>query len=348
MRLDDLTQSLGRGRALNRDEAEEAARELAGEAAPDEGKAAFLSALAAKGETPAEIASLARAFRAMALDPGLGRWATRAVDIVGTGGDHAGGYNISTLATLVVAAAGAPVIKHGNRGVTSKCGSADLFAAIGFDLEAPPERIGRAMERLGYAFLFAPAWHPAFRRIGPVRRMLAARGQRTVFNILGPLLNPARPAHVLLGAATPSLSAAMAAALEALDTPAAVCVHGVIAEGRGIDELTSATTNLVRGVGRLRSLDGEWTPESLGLARAPFTDLLGGDGPANLAMANALAAGGGPKGLADTIALNAATALWISGARPDVRSAIGEARDLLLGGAVRRKMDDTRDFFASP
>jgi anthranilate phosphoribosyltransferase len=151
---------------------------------------------------------------------------------------------------------------------------------------------------------------------------------------------------VLLGAATPALAATLAGALEALETPAAICVHGVIAPGKGIDEMTSATTNLVRGVGRLRSLSEEWTPESLGLARSPFSDLLGGDGAANLATANALAAGAGPAGLADTIALNAAAALWITGSRPDVRSAIGEARDLLLGGAVRRKMDDTRDFFA--
>ena len=347
MNLEAQARSLAQGRNLTDEEASAAARELAAEAAPDEAKAAFLSALAAKGETPGEIAALARSFRSMATDPGLGLWAPRAVDIVGTGGDHAGGFNISTLATLVVAAAGTPVIKHGNRGVTSRCGSADLFAGLGFNLEAPPEVMRGAMESLGYVFLFAPAWHPAFRRIGPVRKMLAARGQRTVFNILGPLLNPARPAHVLLGAATPALARTLAGALEALETQAALCVHGVIAEGRGIDELTSATTNLVRGVGRLRSLDAEWTPESLGLARPPFSELLGGDGAANLATANALAAGGGPKGLADTIALNAAAALWTSGSRPDLRAAIGESRELLLGGALRRKMDQTRDYFAA-
>ena len=197
------------------------------------------------------------------------------------------------------------------------------------------------MSALGYVFFFAPAWHPAFRRIGPVRRLLAEKGERTVFNILGPLLNPGRPAHILLGAATPALVEKMAEALEVLQTPAGLAVHGVIAPGRGIDELTSSTLNLVRGVGRLRQHRAEWTPESLGLEASPFSDIAGGDVASNLALAGRLADGGGPRGLSDTIALNAAAALWVAGARPDVRGSIGEARDLLLGGAVKRKIADT-------
>ena len=346
MDLPQLTGFLGAGRHLTADEVRAAAAALAAEVPPDEVKAAFLSALQAKGETAQEVAWLAQAFRALAIDPGMAEWAPRAVDIVGTGGDHSGGFNVSTMATLVVASAGVPVMKHGNRGITSKCGSADLFAALGVDLAAPAEKQARAMAALGYAFFFAPNWHPAFRRIAPVRKLLAARGERTVFNILGPLLNPGRPAHILLGAATPELLERLADALEALDTAAGLAVHGVISPGKGIDELTSATANLVRGTGRLRSTRGEWSPESLGLVRAPFADILGGDLAANLAVANALAAGGGPRGLADTIALNAAAALWVAGARPDVRGAVAEARELLLGGAVGRKISETRDFYA--
>ncbi len=176
--------------------------------------------------------------------------------------------------------------------------------------------------------------------------MLAARGERTVFNILGPLLNPGRPASVLLGAASPALMEKLADALEDLATPSALAVHGVIAPGRGIDELTTATTNLVRGVGQLRSTRAEWTPESFGLAAAPFSDIAGGDIAANVVTATALAGGGGPRGLADTVALNAAVALWVAGARSDVRGSIGEARELLLGGSVRQKIADTRDFYA--
>jgi anthranilate phosphoribosyltransferase len=344
--LSQLTLSLGSGRELAADEAAGAARALASEQDSDETKAAFLSALSKKGETAAEIASFARALRELAIDPELGEWSARAVDIVGTGGDHAGGFNVSSMVTLVVACAGVPVMKHGNRGITSKCGSADLFSAFGLRLDAPAALLGDAMSKLGYVFLFAPNWYPAFKRIGPVRKMLAARGERTVFNILGPLLNPGRPANVLLGAASPALLEKLADALEDLGTPSALAVHGVIAPGRGIDELTTATTNLVRGVGRLRSTRAEWTPESFGLATAPFSDIAGGDIAANVATATTLAGGGGPPGLAETVALNAAVALWVAGARLDVRGSIGEARDLLLGGAVRQKIVDTRDFYA--
>jgi anthranilate phosphoribosyltransferase len=344
--LETLTGALAAGRELTAAGIRGAAAALAGDSVPDDAKAAFLSALAAKGETSAEVAGFATAFRALSLDPGMEQWSASAIDIVGTGGDHAGGFNVSSMVTLTVACAGVPVMKHGNRGITSKCGSADLFSALGFDLEAPPEKLRSAMERLGYVFFFAPEWQPAFRRIGPVRKALAARGERTVFNFLGPLLNPGRPAHILLGAATPALVDKLADALEALGTTAGLAAHGVLGPGRGIDELTSATTNIVRGVGRLASVRGEWTPESFGLDPSPFSDIAGGDIAANLGLATALAGGGGPRGLADTIILNSAVALWITGARPDARGAMPEARELLLGGAVRRKIADTRDFFA--
>jgi anthranilate phosphoribosyltransferase len=345
--LADLTQAVAAGRNLEAAEVGRAASALGSSGVPDEAKAAFLSALSKKGETPQELAGFALAFRGLALDPGMQAWAAEAVDIVGTGGDHAGGFNVSSLVTLVLASAGVPVMKHGNRGITSKCGSADLLEALGVRLDAPPERLRAALGSLGYVFLFAPAWHPAFRHIGPVRRLLAARGERTVFNILGPLLNPGRPAHVVLGAATPVLAEKLAAALDLLDTRAGLAVHGVIGEGRGIDELTAATTNLVHGVGRHRGLRETWEPGRFGIERAPFSDILGGDLEANLAITNTLAGGGGPRGLVDTIALNSAVSLWITGRRPDVAGGIGEARELLQGGAVRRKIDDTRDFFAS-
>jgi anthranilate phosphoribosyltransferase len=345
--LSELTVALEKGRELAGAEAALAAAALSGEHETDEVKAQFLSALARKGETSREIAAFAGAFRALAIDPGLGDWAPAAVDIVGTGGDHAGGFNVSSMVTLVVACAGVPVMKHGNRGITSKCGSADLFAGLGVSLDSSPAKLREAMAALGYVFFFAPSWHPAFRRIIPVRRMLAARGERTVFNILGPLLNPGRPAHVLLGAASPELADKLAEALDVLGTTAGLAVHGVIAPGRGIDELTTATDNVVRGVGRLRSVRSEWPAGSFGLPASPFSDIAGGDVDANLAIVAALAAGGGPRGLADTIALNAAVALWITGARPDVESFIPEARELLLGGPVKRRIAETRAFFAA-
>lgn len=311
----------------------------------DEPKAAFLLALADKGETPAEIAGFATAFRALAVNPGVEALAPRAIDIVGTGGDHAGGFNISSLVVLVLASAGVPVMKHGNRGITSQCGSADLLAGLGVDIAAPPEKSRRALEQLGFAFFFAPNYHPAFKHIGPVRKALAAQGRRTVFNILGPLINPGRPAHILLGVYAAPLVDKLAETLEELGQPAGLVGHGIIGEGKGIDELTTATSNRVRGVGRLRELSGTWGAESFGLPTSSFDDLRGGDVAANLATTEAILAGRGPAGLVDTIVFNAATALYVAGRTPGIAEGIGQARELLLGGAVRARIAATREFY---
>ena len=340
-----LTTALAERRDLAPQEVELAAGALAATEIADETKAAFLTALAAKGETTEEIAGFARAFRARAVDPGVGAWASRAIDIVGTGGDHAGGFNISSLVVLVLASAGVPVMKHGNRGITSKCGSADLLAGLGVDLAASPEKLRRALDQLGFVFFFAPNYHPAFKHIGPVRKTLAARGQRTVFNILGPLINPGRPAHVLLGVFAESWVPKLAGALDVLGTEAGLAAHGVLGPERGIDELTTATPNRVRGIGRLRELDATWRAEDFGLNAGPFADLQGGDLTANLALTEALLAGRGPAGLADTIALNAAVAMWLVGKTATVREGIPVARELLLGGAVRAKIAATKEFY---
>src|SRR5476649_1113311 len=282
--LAELSAQLAAGKDLSPAQVTVAAAALAATEVPDDAKAAFLTALAVKGETAAEVAAFATEFRARAVNPGVEAWAARAIDIVGTGGDHAGGFNISSLVVLVLASAGVTVMKHGNRGITSKCGSADLLAALGVQLEAPPEKLRRALEELGFVFFLAPAYHPAFKHIVPVRKALAARGQRTVFNILGPLINPGRPAHVLLGVFAEAWVDKLAGALDSLGAQAGLAAHGVIAPGRGIDELTTATVNRVRGFGRLRDVRGEWTAEEFGLAPAKFDDLLGGDLATNVAI----------------------------------------------------------------
>jgi len=197
--LNDLTASWRPGRISNPPEVNDAAQALASPDVSDAAKAAFLTAFSDKGESPAEIAAFAAAYRNLAVNPGLEDWAPRAIDIVGTGGDHMGGFNVSSVVTLVLACAGVPVMKHGNRGITSKCGSADLLASLGYDLSAPPDKVRRAMQQLGYVFLFAPNYHPAFKHVAPVRKELAAAGRRTVFNFIGPLVNPGRPAHALIG-----------------------------------------------------------------------------------------------------------------------------------------------------
>ncbi len=345
--LEPLTQKLTARQDLTISEVATAAIALASAEVPEEPKIAFLAALATKGETPLEIAAFASAYRAQARNPGVEEWAPRALDVVGTGGDHAGGFNISSLVVLVLASAGVPVMKHGNRGVTSKCGSADLLAALGVDLEAPPEKCQAAMRELGYCFFFAPAYHPAFKNIAPARKALAARGQRTIFNLLGPLINPGRPAFALVGVSVPPLVGKLARALEELGSEAGLVAHGVIAEGRGIDEMTTATVNHVQGLGRLRNFTAQWQPGELGLPPAPFADLVGGDVAANVATTEAILKGRGPHGLVDTIILNAAAGLWITGRTPDIRSGLATAHDLLLGGAVARKISATREFYRS-
>ena len=324
-----------------------AAAALAGTGEPDEAKAAFLVALADKGETSAELAGFAAVFRTLAIDPGVEAWSPRALDIVGTGGDHAGGFNVSSLVVLVLASAGVPVMKHGNRGITSKCGSADLLSALGIDLSAPSDKLRRALDELGFVFFFAPHYHPAFKHIAPVRKALAAQGRRTVFNILGPLINPGRPAHILLGVYSLPLVDRMAGALEALGQSAGLVGHGVITPERGIDELTTGTVNHVRGVGRLREVHAQWRAEDFGLRTSPFSDLQGGDLAANLALVDAVLAGCGPVGLVDTIVLNAAVGLHLTGRVAAIRDGLAPARELLLGGAVAAKIKATKEFYRS-
>jgi anthranilate phosphoribosyltransferase len=344
--LAELTTRVAAGRDLAPAEVETAAAALAAPAETDDAKAAFLRALAQKGETADEVAAFARAFRARAIDPGVQAWAPRAIDIVGTGGDHAGGFNVSSLVVLVLASCGITVMKHGNRGITSKTGSADLLAALGVKLDAPPETIRRALDQLGYVFFFAPAYHPAFKHIAPVRKALAAQGQRTIFNILGPLINPGRPDHIVLGSFSAAWVPKLADALHALGTGAGLAVHGVIDATRGIDELTTATPNRVRGFGRLRAHDGEWSATEFGFAPSPFSELQGGDLATNLAIVEAVLAGRGPRGLVDTIVLNAAVAMWVTGRVTEVCDGIGLAREALLGGAVEHKIAATREFYS--
>jgi anthranilate phosphoribosyltransferase len=345
--LAELTAQLAAGRDLEPLQVETAAGDLAAAEGEMAAKEAFLTALSRKGETAAEVAAFATAFRNRALNPGVEAWSARAIDIVGTGGDHAGGFNVSSLVVLVLASAGIPVMKHGNRGITSKCGSADLMGALGVNHDASVEKARGALEQLGFAFFFAPNFHPAFKHIVPVRKSLAARGQRTVFNILGPLINPGRPAHTLLGSFSPAWVPKLAGALEALGARAGLAAHGVIAIDRGIDELTTATVNRVRGFGSLRDLDTDWRAGDFGLEASPFEHLAGGDLATNVAIVDALLAGRGPVGLVDTIILNAAVALWIVGRVPSIRDGLAPARELLLGGAVKQKIAATREYFAS-
>jgi anthranilate phosphoribosyltransferase len=294
--------------------------------------AALLTALRAKGEAPAEIAGFVRAMLAAAepieLTPTLRR---RLVDTCGTGGDGHDTFNISTVAALVVAAAGQPVAKHGNRAASSACGSADLLEAWGVQIELSPAGVAACIAELGIGFLYARSFHPAMRHVAPVRVQL---GIRTVFNVLGPLSNPAGAPHQVVGVADARLAPVMADALRRLGKRHALVFRG----DDGLDELTTTGPSHLWEV-----RDGEVTasvldPATFGIERASRAELTGGDVATNVAIADAILAGEtGPQ--ADIVALNAGAALYAADAVGDLGAGIDLARATLADGAARTLRD---------
>ncbi len=307
-----------------------------------------LLALARKGESATEVAAFAHAFRAHAVDPGVAEWADRAIDVCGTGGDGSGTFNISTAVSFIVAAAGVPVFKHGNRSITSNCGSADLIEILGIRLDAPHDLLRESLRELNFAFFFAPAYHPAFKEIMPVRRALAQEGQRTIFNLLGPLINPGRPAYQLLGVFSRDWVPALADALGELGLSAGLVAHGQPQPGIGLDELSCAGENYVAGVGRLASVPKHLNASDAGLANCGCACLKGGDVTANLATMQALLSGAVdavPAGLRDTVLFNAGVALWIADVAADLMGGVTQARQVLQSGAVAAWLQRARVFY---
>ncbi|MDQ8201973.1 anthranilate phosphoribosyltransferase [Pelagicoccus sp. SDUM812003] len=347
MELNELTAQVAEGSHLSLEQAGAAADLLASAEVPAAEKEAFLTRLAQKGEVASEVSGIAQRFRSLARNPGLEKWRDSAIDVCGTGGDKIGSFNISTTVVFALAAAGVPVFKHGNRSITSKCGSANLLEALGVDLMADDATLARSMEELGFCFMFAPAFHPAFKEIMPVRQALAAKGQRSVFNILGPLINPAQPAHQLLGVFSPSVVEMLAATLGQLGLKSGLVAHCVLDDGRGLDELSVVGVNRVKGFGLLSEMSADWDAASLGLDPAPLDDLIGGEIEENLRILDALLDGKAPKGLEDTVALNVASAFYAIGRYPSIPAGVPEARDLIVGGGVRKKLQQTKEFYAS-
>lgn len=310
-------------------------------------KADFLTRLAEKGESPGEVAGLAKRYRELARNPGLEKWSNRAIDVCGTGGDKQCTYNISTTVTFIVAAAGIPVLKHGNRSITSKCGSSNLLEAIGIDIASDDAVLAESMEELGFCFMFAPAFHPAFKEIVPVRQALAKKGQRTVFNILGPLINPAKPAYQLLGVFSESVVNLMAAVQGELGLKAGLIAHCDLGEKGGMDEFSAAGTNIARGFGSLNKIDARWSPKDMGIESGPLAELEGGDVGENLLILDRLLEGKAPKALEDSVVVNTAAAFFVAGRYESVAEGVQEARELLLGGDARLKINQAKEFYKS-
>ncbi len=296
--------------------------------------AGFLVALSAKGETVDEIAGCAEAMRAHVIPVTPAR--ADLVDTAGTGGDGARTLNISTAAALVAAAAGAGVAKHGNRAVSSASGSADVLEALGFDLELEPDRIARSIDELGFGFIFAPAHHPGFRHAAPVRREL---GVRTVFNMLGPLTNPAAARAQIVGVYSAELAPVIADVLCRLGTSRAFVVHGA----GGIDELSPAGPNLVceveNGEIRSRTID----PLDLGVARCAPGDLRGGSPEENAeAIREVLGGAAGPH--RDAVLLNAAGAIAAAGHAADLGEGLALATVAIDSGSAASRLDSLVEF----
>jgi anthranilate phosphoribosyltransferase len=322
------------GEHLTREETQSLFGQLMDGEVSDPLKAALLVALAMRREAVDEIAGAAAAMRARAV--AIPHQRADVVDTCGTGGDGRGSFNISTAAALVAAAAGAPVAKHGNRSVSSRSGSADVLAELGVKIDMWPKQAGAALDKIGIAFLFAPLLHPAMREVMPVRREL---GVRTIFNLLGPLTNPAGARRQVMGVYAEELVEVIARVQAELGSEHALVVHG----SDGLDEITTTGSTLV---GEVR--DGEietyrLEPEALGLRRARLEDLLGGEPRHNAdQMRRVLAGEDGP--LADVTALNAAAALYVAGLAADLAQGLEQARQALASGAAARKLEELRAF----
>ncbi|HZT94841.1 MAG TPA: anthranilate phosphoribosyltransferase [Gaiellaceae bacterium] len=335
-----IRQALARlldGHDLSREEARETMAVIMAGEASDAQIAGFLVALRAKGETADEIAGCADAMREHVLRVAPER--TDLVDVVGTGGDGANTYNISTAAALVTAAAGAAVAKHGNRAASSQTGAADVLEALGFRLELPPERIERSIDELGFGFLFAQAHHPAMRHAAPVRRELATR---TVFNVLGPLTNPAGARALVLGVYSPDLARTLAEALLQLETTRAYVVHGA----GGIDELSPCGPNLVCEVSGGQVSEYELDPLELGIERCDPGELRGGDPQTNAAALRDVL-GGADGGHRSAVLLNAAGGIAAAGHAESLREGIARAREAIDSGVAAARLDELVEFSRS-
>jgi anthranilate phosphoribosyltransferase len=295
---------------------------------------ALLAALSTKGVVADELRGLALTMRRLARRPGIPP-GVRAIDIVGTGGDGSGSLNLSTGAALLTAACGLPVVKHGNRSVSSRCGSADVLEALGLEIPPDAEAAAASLEATGFTFLFAPHYHPATARVAPIR---AALGVRTVFNILGPLVNPAQPPLQLVGAFSLEVARLMADTFRGLPIERAFVVHGA----QGWDEPTPVGPFTVFDVRPGQVSSGVRSPEEYGLARCAASDLAGGDAAHNARALEAVLRGEERGGHRDCLLLGTALALELHGAVTHPREGIARAAAAIDSGAAQRLLEALR------
>jgi anthranilate phosphoribosyltransferase len=320
-----------------------AVNELVNELIPAETKADFLCHLALKGETVDEIASFAAALREKSLTPPLDdswRNSQEILDVCGTGGDRLNTFNISTTVAIICAAAGIPVAKHGNRAVTSQAGSADVLEELGVKIDLGPEDAARSLREHNFAFFFAPKYHPAFKHIAPARKLCADRGQRTIFNFLGPLLNPARPSAQLVGVPRPELCEPLARVLRALGVRRGMVVSGKV-NGAFLDEFSILGDNTIAEFYQERG----FATSVMGISEFPLnsatlSDLTGGDRKANAAIVKELLRGNDRGAKRDAVLLNSAAALFVGNKAPSFVAGWDLAAEVLDSGRAMNKLEE--------
>jgi len=340
--MKNWTLRLAEGAAFSPDEMAVIADQLLSAEASDEEKADFLEAFHARGERPEEITALALAFLGKAepfkVDRALGPF----IDVCGTGGDKLGLFNISTAVMFVVAGAGVRVVKHGNRGITSRSGGADVLEALGISIEVPHDKLAAMLEEAGATFLFAPRFHPAFKSVAPARKLLASRGKASVFNMLGPLLNPARPEHQLAGVFAPALVSLYAGILPGLGRGKAWVVHGRTAQGGVMDEISTLGPTTIAEIsgGEMRQVEFD---AARYVPRPENADaLLGGDASENAQILLSLLSGESKGAARDIVLINAAGALQAAGAAEGWEEALSRAAESIDTGAALRVLAGMR------
>ena len=336
------TLALAEGAVFSPEDMAVIADRLLSSEASDEEKADFLEAFHARGERPEEITALALAFLGKAepfeADRALGPF----LDVCGTGGDKLGLFNISTAVMFVVAGAGARVVKHGNRGITSRSGGADVLEALGISIELPHDKLAAMLEDAGATFLFAPRFHPTFKSVAPARKLLASRGKASVFNMLGPLLNPARPEHQLAGVFSPKLVPLYAQILPGLGRRKAWVVHGRTAQGGVMDEISTLGPTTIAEISGGEVREAEFDAAKYVPQPDSYDALLGGDASENARILVALLSGETQGPARDIVLINAAGALQAAGAAEGWDEALSRAAESIDSGAAMRVLAGMR------
>jgi anthranilate phosphoribosyltransferase len=341
--LSDLIKSLEQGKDLDSHEIKCAIEALVSDEESVEVKASFLAALANKGEAVEEIAGFASLLRDKSVTPDLDASVREStiLDVCGTGGDHQNTFNISTTVALVASAAGVVVAKHGNRAVTSKSGSADVLEALGIPVDLPPDEAVDSLKEHGFVFLFAPHYHPAFKHIVPARKLCAADGQRTIFNFLGPLLNPLRPSAQLIGVPKPEICGKLGKVLQSIGVARGMVVSGEVGSEGFLDEFSTVGLNHVAEFYQDRGFHESTTSsESFPIEKASIQDLAGGDANENADIIRKILKGDlkGPK--LDAVLLNAAAALFVAGRANSMVNGWELATDVIESGQAWEKLQN--------